>query len=85
MVRPGGGSEMETSTGWGRLVVEQRIRLGGCGLLVVDGGLYLLHQLWRNICEAMIGAGVLRCLLHDFLLGLSFGYEIAIHPDVATV
>jgi hypothetical protein len=66
-------------------VVEQRTRLSSCDLLVVNGGLYLIHQLRRNIGEAMIGTGVLRCLLHDFLLGLSFGYEIAIHPDVATV
>jgi hypothetical protein len=54
------------------------------GFLVADGGLHLVHELRRNVCEAMVGAGVQRCLLHDLLLGSSFGYEIAVHAYIAT-
>jgi hypothetical protein len=61
-----------------------RSRSGAGRFFVVDGCLYLVHQLWWDVVVSMIPAGVEGGFLHYLLLGLSFGHEIAVDTYIAT-
>ena len=52
-------------------------------LFFVDGGFDLGGKFGGELLHSMRGARVLDALLQHFLLGLTSGYKVTIHPNIS--
>jgi hypothetical protein len=62
--------------------LDDRERLDSGCLFLVDGSFDLGGKLGGKLLHSVRGPCMFRALLHDFLLGLSPSFKVAIHANV---